>query len=69
VKNTDTSLVHSILLEGKIGTGKTAVAAAFALKSDITYVKILTPGDFLGLSEYAKINTLVTTFRMAYRSK
>lgn len=69
MKNTDTSLVHSILLEGKIGTGKTAVAAAFALKSDITYVKILTPGDFLGLSEYAKINTLVTTFRMAYRSK
>jgi vesicle-fusing ATPase len=69
VKNTDTSLVHSILLEGKIGTGKTAIAAAFALKSDITYVKILTPGDFLGLSEYAKINTLVTTFRMAYRSK
>jgi len=69
VKNTSTSLVHSILLEGKIGTGKTAVAAAFALKSDITYVKILTPGDFLGLSEYAKINTLVTTFRMAYRSK
>jgi len=56
-------------LEGKIGTGKTAIAAAFALKSDITYVKILTPGDFLGLSEYAKINTLVTTFRMAYRSK
>lgn len=69
MKNTDTSLVHSILLEGKIGTGKTAIAAAFALKSDITYVKILTPGDFLGLSEYAKINTLVTTFRMAYRSK
>lgn len=32
-------------------------------------MKILTPGDFLGLSEFAKINTLVSTFRMAYRSK
>lgn len=39
------------------------------MKSDITYVKILTPGDFLGLSEHAKINSLVSTFRMAYRAK
>jgi vesicle-fusing ATPase len=57
------------LVEGAIGTGKTAIAAAFALKSEISYIKIISPGDFLGLSEHAKINSLVNTFRMAYRSK
>ncbi|KAL4474775.1 hypothetical protein ABPG74_001471 [Tetrahymena malaccensis] len=69
VKTSENNLIHSILLEGSIGTGKTAIAAAFALKSDITYVKILTPGDFLGLNDYAKVNLLATTFRMAYRAK
>lgn len=69
VKASESNLIHSVLLEGNIGTGKTSIAVAFALKSDITYVKIITPGDFLGLNEYAKVNLLATTFRMAYRAK
>lgn len=69
VKTHSTSLIHSILIEGPIGTGKTSIAAQFALKSDITFVKILTPGDFLGLNEFAKVNLLANTFRMAYRAK
>ena len=51
------------------GSGKTAIAAHTAISSDLTYIKIISPGDFVGLTENAKIHNLVSTFNMAYRSK
>ena len=45
-----------MLLEGKNGCGKTALAAHFALESGFPFVKMISPENFVGYSEQAKIN-------------
>lgn len=62
-----TSLL-SILLEGKNGCGKTALAAKLALESQFPYVKMISPENFVGYSEQGKISQMVKVFEDAYKS-
>jgi vesicle-fusing ATPase len=58
----------SILLEGKNGCGKTALAAKLALESQFPYVKMISPENFVGYSEQGKISQMVKIFEDAYKS-
>ena len=62
------SQLHSILLEGEPGTGKTALASWVALNCDFPFVKLISPENFVGYTETGKINAIVKIFDDAYRS-
>ena len=51
VRNPDTSITLSILLEGAAKTGKTSLAAAVALESEFPFVKICSPEAMVGYTE------------------
>jgi vesicle-fusing ATPase len=44
-----------LLIEGKPRVGKTALAAQLALQSGFPFVKLISPENFVGMNEYAKI--------------
>lgn len=68
IKNSKTTPLLSILLEGRNGSGKTALAAKLALESKFPYVKMITPENFVGYSEQGKISQIVKIFEDAYKS-
>jgi vesicle-fusing ATPase len=68
IKNSKSTPLLSILLEGKNGSGKTALAAKLALQSRFPYVKMITPENFVGYSEQGKISQIVKVFEDAYKS-
>jgi vesicle-fusing ATPase len=68
IKHSKTTPLLSILLEGKNGSGKTALAAKLALESKFPYVKMISPENFVGYSEVGKISAIVKIFEDAYKS-
>ncbi len=60
--------MHSVLLEGEAGTGKTAIAAWAALNCEFPFVKLISPENFVGYTEQGKVNAIVKIFEDAYRS-
>lgn len=40
----------SVLLQGTVGSGKTALAAHMAIESNFPFVKLISPDQFIGLS-------------------
>jgi vesicle-fusing ATPase len=68
IKNSEKNTLLSILLEGKNGSGKTALAAKLALESQFPYIKLVSPENFVGYSEVGKINAIVKVFEDAYKS-
>jgi len=59
----------SVLLHGPPDTGKTALAAYIAKRSDITFIKILSPEDMVGYGEREKCNAIRKVFDDAYKSE
>lgn len=68
IKNSTNTPLLTILLEGKNGCGKTALAAKFALSSGFPFVKLISPENFVGYSELGKISAIVKIFEDAYKS-
>lgn len=60
--------VHSILIHGSRGSGKTALAAQIALNSGFPFIKFVTPKDLISMSEGAKIQHLDKMFEDAYKT-
>lgn len=58
----------TVLLEGETGAGKTALAAKIALESKFPYVKMISPEQFVGFTEFAKVQAIAKVFNDAYRS-
>ena len=58
----------TILLEGETGCGKTALAAKIALESGLPYVKMISPEQYVGYTEYSKVQAITKVFNDAYRS-
>ena len=56
------------LLSGPPGSGKTALAAAAALKSGFPMVRLVSPNDMVGFSEAAKVTAVQKAFEDAYKS-
>ena len=45
----------SILLSGENGCGKTALAAKIAIDSGFPFVKMISPENYVGFTDYAKV--------------
>ena len=58
----------SILLEGPVGSGKTALAATLALRSGFPFVKLLAPTSLVGMGETQKAAVIARVFDDAYKS-
>ncbi|EME81148.1 uncharacterized protein MYCFIDRAFT_49254 [Pseudocercospora fijiensis CIRAD86] len=60
--------VHSVLLHGPTGSGKTALAATIAVRSEFPFIKLVRPADVVGMNEMQKIQHLSKVFTDAYKS-
>eukprot|EP00759_Apiculatamorpha_spiralis_P039277 PhF_6_TR38125/c0_g1_i1/m.56919/K06027/NSF, SEC18; vesicle-fusing ATPase len=60
--------VISLLLEGPVGSGKSALAAHVAKMSNFPYVKVIRPDMYVGYTELAKCNAIRQAFEDADRS-
>lgn len=65
---TGTTRLHSVLLHGPRGSGKTALAAQTALNSQFPFIKMLRAVDMVGMNEIQKIQHLQKAFTDAYKS-
>jgi len=68
VESSDTSPLGTMLIEGKMGSGKTAFAAQMALNSGYPYVKLITPETMIGYGESGKCSQIFKIFNDAYKS-
>ena len=68
VKTSEQTPLLSVLLEGEPGTGKTAMAAKLAIESGFSYVKIVSPENYVGYTESGKVNAIAKIFDDAYKS-
>lgn len=67
-RSPDTRGLVSVLLEGPPNSGKTALAATLALKSNFPFVKLCSPEDMVGYTETAKCQMIKKVFDDAYKS-
>jgi len=68
VRSSDRTRLLSVLLHGPTGSGKTALAAQVAMESEFPYIKLISPESLVGLSEPAKVQSIIKTFNDAYKS-
>jgi len=68
VKNSKSSNLLSVLLEGDSGAGKTAIACNLALKSESPFVKMISPETLVNLMENGKVSEISRVFEDAYKS-
>jgi len=68
VRVSDKTPMLTCLLEGGAGSGKTALAATIAIKSQFPFTKLFTADAFIGSSEVAKCQALAKLFDDAYKS-
>lgn len=68
-RSPDSRGLVSVLLEGPPNSGKTALAARLALKSDFPFVKLCSPEDMVGFTETAKCQSIKKVFDDAYKSQ
>lgn len=68
-RNSDTTSLVTVLLEGAPGSGKTAIAAHMAKQSDYPFLKICAPKNMIGYHEAAKVQAIKKIFDDAYKSQ
>ncbi|KAF9971654.1 transport between ER and Golgi ATPase protein [Actinomortierella ambigua] len=68
VKKSERTPLVSILLHGRAGAGKTALAATIAMQSEFPFIKLISPETMVGMSEYQKVNAIARVFQDSYRS-
>jgi len=71
LKQSNMSPLVNVMIEGKPGTGKTALAATIAERSSFPFVKVLDAERLLGFPEHLRINeiTKVTITELNSRKK
>ncbi|KAH8548945.1 P-loop containing nucleoside triphosphate hydrolase protein [Umbelopsis sp. PMI_123] len=68
VRNSTRTQVVSVLLHGAANSGKTALAATIAMKSQFPFIKLISPEAMIGFTESSKINHINKIFNDAYKS-
>ncbi|BFZ56944.1 transport between ER and Golgi ATPase protein [Savitreella phatthalungensis] len=67
-KSARTPLV-SVLMYGPAGSGKSALAATIAMRSDFGFVKLVSPESMVGMNEAGKVSLLHKVFSDSNRSQ
>ena len=68
VRSSEKTPMLSVLLEGPVGSGKTALGASAAIDSAFPFVKVISPEAMVGYSEQAKCSQIAKIFEDAYKS-
>ena len=68
IRNSKSTSLMSILLEGDSGTGKTALACNLALRSEFPFIKLISPETLVGFMETGKVAAITKIFEDAYKS-
>ncbi|AFZ79046.1 N-ethylmaleimide-sensitive factor, putative [Theileria equi strain WA] len=68
VSKSDKTPVLSVLLHGAVGSGKSALAAHVASIANFPFVKVISPENYIGLSELAKVNAIHKAFDDAHKT-
>ena len=68
LESSDKTPLLTLMLEGPVGSGKSALAAKLALESTFPFVKMVSPDAFVGQSENYKCQKLTKTFEDSYKS-
>ncbi|GIL90412.1 hypothetical protein Vretimale_18282 [Volvox reticuliferus] len=68
VQDSDKTPLLSVVLEGPVGSGKSALAAAAAKNSDFPFCKVVSSETMAGYSEQAKASQIIKVFEDAYKS-
>lgn len=68
VKQSDQFPIISVLVHGPPGSGKTALASTLALGSDFPFIRMISPGDMIGMSEANRIQHISQMFQDSYKS-
>ncbi|KAF9764970.1 Vesicular-fusion protein sec18 [Nosema granulosis] len=69
LKNTNLYNTSSLLFYGAPGVGKTMLAVKAAMLSMFPFIKMISPRNIIGLSEYDKVNYIKNKFMDAYKSE
>lgn len=67
-RNSSRTPLLSVLLEGAVATGKTAIASKLCTDSDFPYVRMISAAAYIGNSEGEKCSKLLKVFSDAYKS-
>ena len=65
----DSTPLFSVLLHGPTASGKTALAARIAIDSGFPFIKMVSPEDMVGFTEFAKVQHISKVFDDAYKSR
>jgi len=68
VRSSSNTPLLTILLSGAPGSGKTALSAVLASKSDYPFVRRIASENYVGYSEMSKVNAIQKVFEDAYKS-
>lgn len=69
LKKTNLYNTSSLLFYGDPGVGKTTLAVKAAILSMFPFIKMISPINIIGLSEYDKVNYIKAKFQDAYKSE
>ena len=69
LKLTNLYKTSSLLFYGDTGVGKTTLAVRAALSSQFPFIKLISPKDLVGLSEFEKVIYIKSKFNDAYKSE
>ncbi len=65
---TGSSQLHSIMIKGDTGAGKTAFSVHLATQAAYPFIKVISNNDMIGMSEQEKIRRINDIFQQAYLS-
>eukprot|EP01104_Vermistella_antarctica_P009557 TRINITY_DN2470_c1_g3_i1.p1 TRINITY_DN2470_c1_g3~~TRINITY_DN2470_c1_g3_i1.p1 ORF type:complete len:772 (+),score=193.15 TRINITY_DN2470_c1_g3_i1:73-2316(+) len=68
VRNSDRTPMVSILLEGPVGSGKSAIATKLAIDSGFPFAKLVQPKSLVKFTEQGKVGKIQSSFEDAYKS-
>jgi len=68
VRDSESTPMLSVLLHGAPGSGKTALSAHLARISEYPFVRRISPENYVGFSEMAKLKAIAKVFEDAYKS-